>query len=48
MLGPPSLSWTLMDCWEPGCVALARDTWEDFVGFRRVRRANVRARPHGL
>ena len=48
MLGPPSLSLTLMDCGGPGSVALARDTWEDFVGFRRVRQVNVRTRPHGL
>ena len=41
--GPPSLSLTLMDCGGAGSVALARDTWEEFVGVRWGRRVSVRA-----
>ena len=35
--GAPSLSLMLMDCGGSGSVALARDTWGEFAGARRVR-----------
>ena len=38
--GSPSLSLTLMDCGGAGSVALARDTWEEWV--RRGHRVSVR------
>ena len=40
--GSPSLSLTLMDCGGAGSVALARDTWEEWVRWGRW--VSVRAR----
>ena len=39
---------SVSDCGGPESVALARGTWEEFVGVRRVRRVSARAQQHGL